>query len=278
MSKPIDEYKIVSCPAASIYSSPSFKSEIINQALIWEKLIICDKKNNWYKIKQRDGYIGWIHSFYTVDASIYDKNHLLKDHTNWYWVKDKFITLLLDDNSKFLISFGSLIPCFNNKDYFFTLLPNNEKVRINKESLIKFTDSLNCLENLAHCSKQLLGTPYLWGGRSSFGFDCSGLVQSLFNVCYTNASNYSLDILPRDTSQQILSGNLKEITNGPNIGDIIFFQTSNKVDHVGLYINTIDFIHSSGFVKRNSINKQSQYYSNKLDVNLSGIYRIKISC
>ena len=126
-----DEYKIVLSSIASIYNKPSFSSELITQALIWENLIVCDQTDNWYKVKQRDGYLGWIHSFYTVDSSTYDDNNLLQNHENWYWVKNKFLTLSLEDNSSFLISYGSLIPCFKEKGQFFTILPNNKKVNIN---------------------------------------------------------------------------------------------------------------------------------------------------
>ena len=51
---------------ASVYSKPNFSSELITQALIWEKLIILDKKNNWLYVELQDGYVGWLHSFYTV--------------------------------------------------------------------------------------------------------------------------------------------------------------------------------------------------------------------
>ena len=89
-----DEYKIVLSVIASIYNKPSFSSELITQALFWEKLLVCDKKNNWYKVKQRDGYVGWVHSFYTRDSSVYDQNQLLHDPENWYWVKNKFLSLI----------------------------------------------------------------------------------------------------------------------------------------------------------------------------------------
>ena len=276
MSKSNDEYKIALSSVSSIYSHPSFTSELITQALIWEELIVCDKKDNWYKVKQRDGYVGWIHSFYIVDSSVYDNNKLLQEHKKWYWVKDKFVTLLLKDNSNILISFGSLIPCFQDENQFFTLLPNNEKVSINKNSLIKITDKVDYGENILYCTKQLIGTPYLWGGKSSFGFDCSGLLQSLLNVCNVNVSNYRTAMLPRDASQQILSDILIEKQGEANIGDIIFFKNSNKINHVGLYINKRDFVHSSGFVRVNSLDEKSKYYSNKLKMNLHGIYRVKL--
>ena len=102
------------------------------------------------------------------------------------------------------------------------------------------------------------------------------MLQSIFNVCNVNANNYRTGILPRDASQQILSGILVEKKRKPSIGDIIFFKTSNKIDHVGLYINNRDFIHSSGFVKVNSVDKRSKYYSNKLQMNIHGIYRIRL--
>ena len=278
MSKVNNEYRIVSSSVASIYSEPTFASELITQALIWEELIISQKKDNWYQVRQKDGYIGWIHSFYTVNSSVYDNNKLLKDHKNWYWVKSKFIALLLNDNSNFLISFGSLIPCFQYKKHFFTLLPSNKKVDIDKNSLIQITDIVDYKKAISYCSKELIGIPYLWGGKSSFGFDCSGLLQSMLNVCHVNANNYKTEILPRDASEQVLSDILVEKKDQPRIGDIIFFKDNRIINHVGLYINKVDFIHSSGCVKVNSIYRRSQFYSKKLEMYLYGIYGVNITC
>ena len=147
LSNSNNEYKIVYSSVASIYNKPTFTSELITQALIWEELLICNKKNNWYKVKQRDGYIGWIHSFYIVDSGIYENNKELQNRNNWYWIKDKSVELLLKDNSIFEISFGSLIPCFKNKSTFFTILPNNEKVNISHDSLMSFDDIIIILLN-----------------------------------------------------------------------------------------------------------------------------------
>ena len=98
---------IVHTPVASIYSHPNFSSELITQALFWENLLVHDITDNWYKVEQKDGYMGWIHSFYTVNSSIYDNNKLLQDLENWYWVKNKFLNLSLENNQNFLISYGS---------------------------------------------------------------------------------------------------------------------------------------------------------------------------
>ena len=264
-----DEYIIVSAPVASIYKKPSFSSELITQALIWEELIISDKKNNWYKIKQKDNYLGWIHSFYIVNSRVYNDNPLLHNPDNWYWVKDRFLKLNLNNKTTYLISYGSLLPCFK-EEIFFTILPNNERVVLDEKSLIKYNNKENFKKNLLFSVNQLLGVPYLWGGKSSYGFDCSGLIQSLFQV----SSNI---LLPRDASLQIQSNLIKSIEL-PKIGDIIFFKINKKVSHVGIYINDNDFIHASGDVKINSIDKKRKYYSKKLEINYYKTYRTKVEC
>ena len=141
-------YIIVHTAIASIYSHPNFSSELITQALFWEELTVHSMEGNWYKVKQRDGYEGWIHSFYVMDSSVYDNNKLLQDKKNWYWVKNKFLNLSLENNRNFLISYGSLIPCFKDKNQFFTILPNTEKVIVDKQSLIKSTDTINYKDNI----------------------------------------------------------------------------------------------------------------------------------
>ena len=215
-----DEYKIVLSSIASMYNKPSFSSELITQALIWENLIVCDQTDNWYKVKQRDGYKGWVHSFYIVNSSIYDDNQLLHSHKNWYWVKDKFVVLSLSNSTNFLISFGSLIPCFQDKNHFFVLLPTNNKVQIDDNSLINFTN-IGCRKNIVEYTKQLIGTPYLWGGKSGLGFDCSGLVQTVFN---TNGTS-----VPRDSRDQykMVKQNRIELEQAKT-GDLLIFE-ENKI-------------------------------------------------
>ena len=265
------DYIIVNSSVASIYNYPNFSAELITQAVFWEKLLIKDRKDNWYKIKQRDGYEGWIHSFYIINSSIYDNNEFLQNENNWYWVVRRFLKLSKDNQTNLLISYGSLIPCIKMDNDFFTILPNGKKVPVDKKALIKYSDNINYRDIILNTINELIGIPYLWGGKSSFGFDCSGLMQTIFNVS-------NIKFFPRDASQQVSSNIIVEKKGKPSIGDIIFFKSDNSINHVGLYINNIDFVHSSGCVKINSIDKESSYYSSKLKLNLYGIYEINTQC
>ena len=137
MSKVTNEYKIVSVNVASIYSKPSFSSELINQALFWEELFILRVKDSWFKVKQRDKYLGWIHSFFVTDSSIYENYKVYRKLKNWYFVKDKFCEIKINNKIRYLLSFGTLLPCINDKS-FKLLLPNGNKVNIENLTRLSF--------------------------------------------------------------------------------------------------------------------------------------------
>ena len=198
----MDNYCLVNTSVANLYKNPSFTSDLVTQALIWENLVICDKKANWLQVKQRDGYIAWVHSFYIIDSSIYEKHKSLHDKENWYFVKDRILEIKIKNKEKYLLPFGALIPCINYDDDSEVILPNGKKTVIEIKSLLKYYNPIT-LNKILELSKPLLGVPYLWGGKSSFGFDCSGFVQIIFRVLGIN--------LPRDTSQQIKSNKLTMI-------------------------------------------------------------------
>ena len=188
---------VVKTLVANLYSEPTFKSELVTQALINENLKILEIHDNWYKVKQWDNYISWIHKFYTSTK--------------------------LED------------------------LPNSWS---NLDSKIK---DVNFLISYAN---SFLGTPYLWGGKSALGFDCSGFVQTVFKMCGIS--------LPRDASQQIKDKKLIEI-NYKSIekGDLLFFSDENLINHVGIYYGDGKIIHSSGNVKIENLEDNKDLY-NKL--------------
>ncbi|MCJ7759173.1 MAG: C40 family peptidase, partial [Gillisia sp.] len=109
--------------------------------------------------------------------------------------------------------------------------------------------ALNPEENLIKTSKSLMGLPYLWGGTSPKGVDCSGYTKTIY---FLNGI-----IIPRDASQQVHTGKLVDSTrNFENLipGDLLFFgraatdSTAERVVHVGMWIGNNKFIHSSGNV------------------------------
>lgn len=253
------KYCIVKSSVAPLYLNPTFKSELVSQALIWESLVILDKKDNWYKIKQWDDYISWIHNSYILKSKINVKNK----YNEWYYL-NKTIS-----KSNLLLSFASTLPVIDktNDGYYEFVCPNSKKFKINKKYLISCNNKLKNKDIIKY-AKSLMGTPYLWGGKSSFGYDCSGFIQTILLLKGIN--------FPRDCSDQINS-KLIEINKRDKqaTGDLIYFKEKDKVNHVGMFINQHNFIHSSGEVKVNSIYKKSKYYSNKLSKLDYSIYKFK---
>ena len=150
---------------------------------------------------------------------------------------------------------------------FFTLLPNEEKANINCKSLLKYNRKYQLKDILPYALK-LVGTPYLWGGKSSFGYDCSGLVQ----VLYTLSGNK----FPRDCSMQIKSPLLTKVCKDDiQNGDLVYFSKDDSVNHVGIFIDKSTFLHSSGCVMINSIDENDMNFNSKLHSMIYGFYSLK---
>ena len=119
--------------------------------------------------------------------------------------------------------------------------------------------SKKSIHELISYAKSFIGIPYLWGGKSSLGFDCSGFVQTVFKMTGIN--------MPRDASQQILRENLYDINYcDAKTGDLLFFMEDNYVNHVAIYLGNQEIIHSSGSVKVENLADNDKLYNNMYKV------------
>ncbi|MAQ43876.1 MAG: hypothetical protein CMG25_05265 [Candidatus Marinimicrobia bacterium] len=223
---------------ANIYSNPQFSSQLVTQALFFETLEVISHHGNWFKVSQWDNYIGYIHKFYLFDD--------IADKEKKYIIKDRFL-FLYDSvdfkNIAMVAPFGCEIPAILVDNNYYTIQSDN-KYFFKEGSYIFKNDKRS---EIIECSKKLIGSPYLWGGKTPFGYDCSGFVQQVFK---------SINIsLKRDTSEQIKDKRMNSIDiTSVNIGDIVFFDMEgNGVDHVGIWYGENQIIHCGGEVKIQSI-------------------------
>jgi cell wall-associated NlpC family hydrolase len=130
-------------------------------------------------------------------------------------------------------------------------------------------------ELILKTAKQFLGVPYLWGGTSSKGVDCSGFVKTVFRM---NGIE-----LTRDADQQGMQGdNVPIDENFQNIkpGDLLFFGARaingkpERITHVAISLGGTEYIHSSGMVKYNSFDSKSPKFSESLKRKLVKVRRI----
>ena len=231
MPKANKKWFIIKAGSAQVYSHPDFNSPCITEAIYGESCRILGHKDNWFKIECEDGYIGWVNSFYGIRS-------------------------LQRNNPKYLVVYPKNGGYFNSKYPFGSQMENyiSGSMLINKR-----LGSGKVIE----LATQLVGIPYKWGGKSSLGFDCSGLVQSVLKIC-------GLEI-PRDAKDQIIFFSNDQIDlSDAKPGDLHFFGSKDKVTHVGFSTKGAGLLHAQGTVKLDSIDSSKKDYNKKLlDIYLS---------
>ena len=231
----------------------------------------------WVMVQTPDRYIGWT-----------NKNavQLMTYSEITHWQKSPRMMYLRGDGSLFsdlsktsvvsdLVAGAIVVMIDNHKRNIKVELPDGRTGFVSSQDWVNFNSWRDTVmlrsEPMITFGKQFMGFPYLWGGTSSKGMDCSGFVKT---VCFLNGI-----ILERDASQQIHHGVEIDITQGYDKlqkGDLLFFgsRTPYRVNHVGIYIGNSEVIHESGNVHINSLEKSRTNFNPELSANLVGARRI----
>ncbi|WP_430404175.1 NlpC/P60 family protein [Fluviicola sp.] len=212
---------------APVRAEASDRSEMVTQLLFGELVEITEVADNWLKIHSfMDGYEGWIDSKQIQD---------LREKEVARWLDG-----LVVEHSEFRIVQGpegkQVLP-----KGFFRPSDSEEEFQIGKSTYRFLNEEDAKPSSLIDFALSYLNAPYLWGGKTMFGIDCSGFMQQIHRVF-----NYQL---PRDASQQVEIG-LEMDFEDREAGDLAFFiSESGNIHHVGLLISKDEIIHAHGYVR-----------------------------
>lgn len=246
-------YAICQLGVTPVRAENSDKSEMVTQLLFGEKAEVLETKDNWIKIRAEfDSYEGWADrkQFILLTEEMYNQ---IEDGP---YTSDIF-NMALCEGQPMILPLGASLPGF--KDYKINL--GNKKFTYEGE--IENGDMTKSeMTQLAHL---YLNTPYMWGGKSNFGIDCSGFTQQVYK--------YAGQRIPRDAYQQAELGEALSFVEEAEPGDLAFFDNAeSKIIHVGIILEGNRIIHSHGKVRIDPLdttgifNVDSQSYSHKLRV------------
>jgi hypothetical protein len=210
---------------------PSDRSEIVSQVLFGEHFEIIDASKQWSKIKLHfDEYEGWVDSKqYQI---ISEENYKLLSKEAIILNSDLVEYISTPSNVLIPISLGASLSFLNHSD----LNTENYEFEGLKISGVKPKS------DLVATAYMYLNSPYLWGGKTPFGIDCSGFTQMVYKL-----NGYKL---LRDASQQANQGEVLSFIEESEPGDLAFFDNEEgKIIHVGIILENNYIIHASGKVR-----------------------------
>ncbi len=245
--------------AVPVRAEPSDKAELITQLLFGECYTVLLSQGKWLQVEgAADRYVGWIDALqHTPVAPAYFAAWCAQDHPRVLDV----VQAVSDADGRTPVVLGSRLPFFDgmtlqlgDKSLFFNGAATNPAAP---------PDPVRQVQLLRKTGQLYLKAPYLWGGKSVFGVDCSGLMQQLYGLVGVQ--------LRRDASQQIGHGRPVDFVTQARPGDLAFFDNAEgRIVHVGMVMDEGQILHASGEVRLDPLDHNGIYhrgrqvYSHKL--------------
>jgi len=233
-------------------------SEMVSQLLFGDHFKILEVKMNWLYIQLAfDSYQGWIDK---KQVTLIDESYYLALQEEIPVYQYELLhSIALKDKSLLPISFGVRLPLYKDKQ-----LKINELV-FNMDSVV--ISGKQPKSKLVETAFYYLNTPYLWGGKSIFGIDCSGFTQMVYRLC-----GYKLF---RDASQQAKQGEVLSFIEESEPGDLAFFDNNDGfITHVGIILPNNYIIHASGKVRLDRLD-QSGIFNEEINRHTHSLRVIK---
>jgi gamma-D-glutamyl-L-lysine dipeptidyl-peptidase len=209
-----------------------------SQILFGETVLIIQEVGKWAEVllpnqpttKHKEGYPGWI--------PLCQLQELSPPNTNTVRISSTVAPLFTEKHQKWLtLSFGTELAVVEDEEYVIHV-DTPLGTGIVKRTDIEEGPRERTGEALLKSARQFIGLPYLWGGMSGFGFDCSGFVYAIHRA--------SGILIPRDASNQVLTGEIIDASR-PAIGDLLYFGHDNgkgAIHHVAMYAGNGEMIHA----------------------------------
>ncbi len=240
-----------------VRAEASERSEMVNQLLFGDTYEIIDSFNGWKVIRgSLDQYEGFIDE--KQNLCISGEEYARLQTAQRFFTKELVARVTETTAKSYLnVLFGSSLPGYDNG----TIRVGEKEYRYDGE-YTRPAKEVN-REDLVNTVKKYLWSPYLWGGRSPFGIDCSGLIQAVFHIHGMS--------LHRDASYQAKQGTTLNLVSEAQPGDLAFFDNEEEqIVHVGMFIEGDKIIHASGHVRIDNIdhhgifNEELKKYTHEL--------------
>ncbi len=270
---------VINISVANLRSNPKHSAELATQGTLGTPVKVLKEAGGWYYIQTPDKYLSWVddggitlmepqrfEDWKTGDKIIYTKTY---GHAYVDSGENEVVSDLVAGN---VLEFVKLAA-----NHFVVAYPDGRIAMVRFDEAESYSGWIQKMdptpENLVATSKTLTGVPYLWGGTSTKGMDCSGFTKTVY---FLNGM-----VIPRDASQQVHTG--RQIDENRNFdhlkkGDLLFFgrkatdSTKEKVVHVGMWIGNDEFIHASNMVRVSSVDPNALNFD---EYNLNRYLRTK---
>ncbi len=253
------EFGICNQSIVPVRIEPSDKVEMITQLLFGDLIFLNERNGSWVNITiVYDNYSGWVDckQILELDENTFQTLQNLPSYTTL-----DMVHVLSSNNKEFImpIVLGSTLPYMVNNSFYLKddVFFYDGKLRDPKTT----PDRSQIIDS----ALMYLNAPYLWGGKTPFGIDCSGLTQMVYKLS-------GIQLL-RDTTEQVEMGETINFISESQAGDLAFFDNEEgEIIHVGIVINQNKIIHASGKVRIDTIdhngifNADSQKYTHKLRI------------